>query len=99
MPPPLSLSDKAMCTTEELDLRYGLSHMPTIHLRVVLPPRRSEKSATPKVVQVVAPAGERFRTTRKRISKLFLSDADSLLTRVSAVQVRLGLTGQGGGCA
>jgi hypothetical protein len=37
---------------------------------------------------VVAPAGERFRTMRKRISKLFLSDADSLLTRVSAVQVR-----------
>ena len=35
---------------------------------------------------MVAPSGEKSRAMRKSIIKLFLSEADSLLTRVSAVQ-------------
>jgi len=82
---PVGISVRAI-SAEELDVCYGVCYMPTIHLRVVLPPRRSDKCVKPKVVQVVAPGGERFRNMRKSISKLFLGDADSLLTRVSAVQ-------------
>jgi hypothetical protein len=37
------------------------------------------------VVQVLSPAGDRFRSMRKRITKLFLGEADSLLTRVSGL--------------
>ena len=37
-------------------------------------------------IRVVAPSGEKSRAMRKSIIKLFLSEADSLLTRVSAVQ-------------
>ena len=84
-------------SAEELDVRYGLTHMPVIHLHIVLPPRRrraalestayaDENAVKPKVVQVLAPAGDRFRSMRKSITKLFLGEADSLLTRVSAVQ-------------
>ncbi len=37
-------------------------------------------------MQVLEPAGERMRGMRKNITRLFLGDADCLLTRLSAVQ-------------
>ena len=47
---------------------------------------RSHWHTHTQVLRVVAPSGEKSRAMRKSIIKLFLSEADSLLTRVSAVQ-------------
>ena len=49
-----------MLTHAQVDVRYGLSHMPTIHLRFVLPRRRSDTSLKPKVVQVFKRKSEFF---------------------------------------
>ncbi len=68
-----------MLTHAQVDVRYGLSHMPTIHLRFVLPRRRSDTSLKPKVVQVLQTATKRKEKKRKRVSLLPRSRSDTSL--------------------